>query len=168
MRSALLCAVCVSAVACAEVERTYDQVVDLVAGDDRTPGAKMKLAASDVASREHCESLSFPYVRLDLSEVRPTRIEPGGKINHRLIYTMCPDALGRRIRGVLTTTIFHGNEKVFTDVARNLELKPGQWIVDADIVIPPAAKYGGYVLQVDFRGGGVTLGDSTSFTVSPT
>jgi hypothetical protein len=47
---------------------------------------------------------------------------------------------GRRIRGVLATTIFHGSEKVLTDVGRNFELQPGQWIVAADIVIPPAGK----------------------------
>jgi hypothetical protein len=58
---------------------------------------------------------------------------------------MCPDALERRIRGVLATTIFHGIEKVLTDVARNFILQPGQWIVDADLVIPAAAKSGGYV-----------------------
>ena len=71
--------------------------------------------------------------------------------DHRLLYTMCPDALGRRIRGVLATTIFHGSEKVLTDVARNFVLQPGRWIVDADIVIPPAAK-SGVCLEVVFHG----------------
>ena len=51
---------------------------------------------------------------------------------------------------MLATTIFHGSEKVLTDVARNFILQPGQWIVDADIVIPPAAKSGGYVWKSFF------------------
>lgn len=152
---------------CAELERSFDRLTGSSPHADRSPGVKPLLTPAEVEARENCTALRPPYARFDLSEVVPPQVPPGGTISHRVIYTLCPDARESPVRGRLSTTISLGYKRVFADAVAGFQLQPGQWIIDADIVLPPAAKPGSYVLETEFRGGGVMLGDTTTFVVLP-
>jgi hypothetical protein len=152
---------------CTQIGDTYQRIAGYMdKTEDRTPGEKMKRSAEEVAEGDECTSVDFRQVRLVVSEISPDQVSPGGRISHRLAYTACPQAVGPSMQGTLLTTISYGYKKILRDSVRGFEIKPGEWIVDTDIVIPPTAKLGGYVLEVEFRSVGVSLHESTPFTVT--
>ncbi len=56
-----------------------------------------------VWAREGCASRRLPFLRLDLSEVTPAMVKPGGLLNYRFPYTACVPAQPGYILGRLRT-----------------------------------------------------------------
>jgi hypothetical protein len=167
-----------SATGCAEVESLVDTVVDSVdtvvdsvtepaSLQDRSPGEKIRRDASSVWSHEDCDKQTLPFFRLDLNDVSPASVRAGEKVSHRLQYSMCPNVSDGTIKGRLTTSIYYDTRKIHTDQVNNFEIKPGQWIVDTDVLVPERAKPGVYLLQVNFSSRETNFRDSTNFVVVP-
>lgn len=105
------------------------------------------------------------FLWIDGVEVKPRKVQKGGKINHRFTYTFCPQAPSSAATGMLSTSVSHDGRMVATDTVDNYRLKLGQWAVDTVIVIPPDAAIGAYILEMSFVGDGASLIRSAKFAV---
>lgn len=128
-------------------------------------GKKQLLAPGDPALARACVQVKQRYLWIDRVEVMPSPVDPGGEMNHRFIYTFCPQGPVERIRGTLTTRVVRDGRALITDTENNYTLTPGQWAVDARIVIPPNAEAGAYTLETGFVAGGAAFKRSTNFAV---
>ena len=116
---------------------------------------------------EGCESRPLPFLRLDLSEVTPATVKPGGLLNYRFPYTACVPAQPGYILGRLQTTLSLEGKNLNTRADDGFPLETGGWIVDTNIAIPKDAKPGVYFLDAALAAKGATIKDRVSFTVLP-
>ena len=165
---ALVCVACLATAACEQIDPYYKELVEWVRpGEGRAPGERMKSRAEDVWARENCSNRPLPFLRLDTNEVHPAVVKPGEKLNHRLVYTLCADPRYGAIYGRNRTTLYYDSRKIYTNATDDFALKAGEWIVDADLVVPYDAKPGTYWLEAEFKGPGASFRDRTSFVVEP-
>ena len=116
---------------------------------------------------EGCESRPLPFLRLDLSEVTPATVKPGGLLNYRFPYTACVPAQPGYILGRLQTTLSLEGKNLNTRADDGFPLETGGWIVDTNIAIPKDAKPGVYFLDAALAAKGATIKDRVSFGVEP-
>lgn len=141
-------------------------VASLQAGQDLPPpGEKLLRSSDDPALLKSCVNYKRRYLWIDSVEVMPNQVAPDSTINHRFTYTFCPQVSVKSVRGALVTRIvFQGNE-IVSNTDPHYVLRPGQWAVDANILIPPQASAGTYTLETAFTSGGAAFSRSAEFTV---
>lgn len=115
------------------------------------PGATNLLTTGDRGYRLRCQGKA-PSLTLDSAEVDPPRVRAGQPLNHRLVYTYCANPGGEAIAGALTTTVRQGGQTMAEDSIADFRLAPGQWALDARIVIPADASPGAYQIDSRFTG----------------
>lgn len=116
---------------------------------------------------EGCESRPLPFLRLDLSDLIPATVKPGGLLNYRFPYTACAHPQPGYILGRLQTTLsFKGND-LNTRTDDGFPVETGRWIVDTNITIPKDAEPGVYSLEAALAAKGATIKDRVSFAVEP-
>lgn len=130
-----------------------------------SPGEKLLRATDDPALLKSCVNYQRRFLWIDAVEVTPSRVAADSTMNHRFVYTFCPQAAVKSLRGALTTRITLQGQEVISNTDNNYLLMPGQWAVDANIVIPPQATPGTYMLETAFTAGGAAFRRSVSFTV---
>lgn len=129
---------------------SFDSFMANIQKSFRTPGEKL-LQNPDTVWKEHnCDQIRLPLVAVEENELIPPMLKPGEDFNHHLVYSMCPARPSEVYPGDLYRIIYYKGEKVFEDVSRNFEFKPGKWSVDAFINIPAQANPGIYSLEVRF------------------
>lgn len=131
----------------------------------REPGEKLTDLPDAVARDLGCAERPLPHVALERNEINPERVRAGGEFNHRLVYALCPAEPTAVVAGTLTTRIRFKGRVLVTDRVEGYELKPGRWIVDSSVALPPSAEPGVYALEWDFEGPGVNEGATATFGV---
>lgn len=129
------------------------------------PGEKLLRGTDDPALLKSCGNQQRRFLWIDSVEVTPNRVAADSTMNHRFTYTYCPQAQVKSLRGTLVTRITFQGVEVISSTDRNYVLSPGQWAVDANIVIPPQATPGTYTLETTFTSGGAAFRRSAPFTV---
>jgi hypothetical protein len=129
------------------------------------PGEKLLRSSDDPALLKSCVNYARRFLWIDTVEVMPSQVAADSTINHRFTYTFCPQSKVRALRGTLVTRITFQGQEVVSSTDRNYVLSPGQWAVDANIVIPPQATSGTYNLETTFTSGGAHFDRSADFTV---
>lgn len=129
------------------------------------PGEKLLRSTGDPALLKSCVNYQRRFLWIDSVDVTPSRVAADSTINHRFVYTFCPQAAMKSLRGTLTTRITFQGQEVISNTDSNYLLNTGQWAVDANIVIPPQATPGAYTLETAFTAGGAAFRRSVSFTV---
>lgn len=125
----------------------YQQVVAAA----RQPGEQIATTPDKVWQDFNCEKRERPFVQVESMEVLPEMIKPGGRVNYRLIYVMCPAKPSEVIKTrVLRNMLFKG-EQVARNVNDAFELKPGRWVVDSFFTLPTSSPLGVYALEVGFE-----------------
>ena len=72
------------------------------------------------------------------------------------------------MRGRLRTRIYHDANLVVTDVVPDYPLRPGRWVVNTQITVPPSAPAGAYGVRLDFAAPGrVSFDGATNMVVRP-
>ena len=99
----------------------------------------------------NCATRERPFVQVESMEVLPEKVKPGGRVNYRLVYVMCPLKLADSMKARVTRNMFFKGEQVARNVKDGFELKPGRWIVDSFFTLPPDAPLGVYALEVGFE-----------------
>ena len=84
-------------------------------------------------------------------EVIPERMQPGARVNYRLVYVMCPSQPAGVIRTGISRKLLHKGREVAASFKDKFEIKPGQWNVDAFFTLPPNTPLGVYALEVSFE-----------------
>jgi len=118
----------------------------------RSPGERLLDLPAAVVQEYGCERRQLPFLALEHAELVPTRVKPGGEFNHRMIYALCPVDTTEVVRGTLVTRIRFKGRELVAERTPGYELKPGRWVVDAFVQLPPTAEEGIYALELEFQG----------------
>lgn len=125
----------------------YQQIV----ASARQPGEQIATTPDQVWQDFNCTQRERPFVQVETMEILPEMIKPGGRLNYRLIYVMCPLKPSEVIKTrVLRNMLFKG-EQVARNVNDAFELKPGRWVVDSFFTLPTNSPLGVYALEVGFE-----------------
>ena len=133
----------------------------------RQPGEKLKTFPELVWEEYDCESQKRPFFVIEDNELVPRRIKPGKAFNHRLVYAMCPKKPTEVVQGRLQTRIRYRGNPIVRENTEAYEIKPGRWIVDAEIVLPEAAEPGVYAYELAFKSRSIRFEKSLTFVVNP-
>src|SRR5918996_2989182 len=125
----------------------YQQVVAAA----RQPGEHIETTPDQVWHDFSCGKRDRPFVHVESMEVLPEMIKPGGRVNYRLIYVMCPIKPSEVIKTVVSRRILFKGEQVARNVNDAFELKPGRWVVDSFFTLPTNSPLGVYSLEVGFE-----------------
>jgi len=131
----------------------------------RSPGEKLANVPDEVWSEYKCGEQKLPLFRLEQTELVPQRVTAGDDVNHRMVYALCPTEPTEVVEGTLQTRILFKGKPVVRDADGHYEIKPGRWVVDTFIQIPPQAETGIYSVEVQFVSETVTFREERSFAV---
>ena len=131
----------------------------------RSPGERLTSVPDDVWSEYKCGEQKLPLFRLEQSELVPQRVTAGEDVNHRIVYALCPTEPTAVIEGTLQTRILFKGKPLSRDADGHYEIKPGRWVVDTFIQIPPQAETGIYSVEVQFMSETVSFREERSFAV---
>lgn len=150
----------------APVRAVSDTYQDLVY-KTRSKGER-EIAGSEQVRRELGCSERRPFeLRLEFSELLPNRLKSGREINNRFIYSACMQRDGA-VTVTLVRRILFGGRVLFEDRDPRFVVRPGRWMIDGFIGIPPGASPGGYSVEVVLEPrGGPARRSSQSFEVLP-
>lgn len=134
----------------------------------RQPGNTMVTTPEKVSQERNCAKREQPFVQVESMEILPEMVKPGGRVNYRLVYMMCPV---KKFSDTMRTRVSHNMFFQGEQVARNLndafELRAGRWAVDSFFTLPPESPLGVYALEVGVEApGGQIQKQVRSFVVS--
>lgn len=129
-------------------------------------GRKEILAVGDPALKRACVRVKQRYLWIDRVEVMPASVAAGSELNHRFVYTFCPEGPVAQLKGTLTTRVLRDGRALMVDTAPGYVLTPGQWAVDSRLTIPKAVDPGRYSLETSFEAGGAFFTRASAFTVN--
>jgi len=133
----------------------------------RHPGEQIATPPDRVWLQFDCAKRERPFVQIENMEVLPEMIKPGGRVNYRLVYAMCPHKPSEILRARIVRNMFFKGESVARNVKDSFELKPGRWVVDSFFTLPPESPMGVYALEVGVEASnGYTHKKVRSFVVS--
>jgi hypothetical protein len=115
----------------------------------RQPGDKVLTTPEKVGQESNCAKREQPFIQVESMEVLPEKIKPGGRVNYRLVYVMCPlKKFSETMKTRVTRNIFFKGESVARNVKEAFALRPGRWAVDSFFTLPPESPMGVYALEV--------------------
>lgn len=133
----------------------------------RQPGEQIESTPDKVWNELNCANRSRPFVRFESMEVLPEMIKPGGRVNYRWVYVLCPLKPSEVVTTRLVRNMLFKGERVAGNTKETFELKPGRWIVDSFFTLPRESPLGVYALEVGFEApNGQPLKQVRSFVVS--
>jgi hypothetical protein len=115
----------------------------------RQPGDRVATTPEQLWKESTCERSDQPSVKVESLEVLPEKVKPGGRVNYRLTYAMCPVNKFSETLGARTTrTISYKGQEVARNSKEVFELKAGRWTVDSFFTLPLESPLGVYALEV--------------------
>jgi hypothetical protein len=117
----------------------------------RQPGEQLATPPDQLLKELRCDERQRPFVQVESMQVLPEMIKPGGRVNIRLIYAMCPLDSSEVIKTQVMRRMLYKGEQVATNTKEGFELKPGRWIVDSFFTLPRESPLGVYALEVAFQ-----------------
>ncbi|NIP29493.1 MAG: hypothetical protein GTO02_03885 [Candidatus Dadabacteria bacterium] len=112
----------------------------------RKPGERQVNSAEETYATYYCRTSRIYFESI---EVLPKKVLRGEEINQRMRFAYClaPKDQHNVIEGNIIRKIFKNKQEQFADVTR-YTFKPGTWIIDAFLEIPPDADGGIYSINV--------------------
>mgnify|MGYP003577345472 CR=1 FL=1 len=96
-----------------------------------------------------CNRSDRPFIKVESLQVLPEKIKPGGRVNYRLTYAMCPSSkFSETLAAKTTRTIRYKGAEVARNSKDDIVIKAGRWAVDSFFTLPPEAPLGVYALDV--------------------
>ena len=131
----------------------------------RKPGEKLATFPEIVWEEYDCDTQQRPFFIIEENELVPPLVYPGGEFNHRMIYVMCPRKSTQTVQGELQTRIRFRGDPIVSKKTVTFEIKPGRWVVDAEVALPDQAEPGIYAYELAFRGPHLRFNKSLTFVV---
>jgi hypothetical protein len=131
----------------------------------RQPGQKLADFPEAVAEEYGCAKQKLPWFKLEELEVWPKRVQAGGQLGHRMVYALCTGGPTDVVTGRLEMRILHRGKPVVDVPEPSYDLRPGRWIVDVFVTVPPEASDGVYALELAFKSKGLRFEKSETFAV---
>jgi len=131
----------------------------------RKEGARLAEFPEAVAEQYGCAKRRLPFFAIERGEIVPPRVRAGGEFNHRLVTVLCPaEPTGVEVGRLVEVIRFRGRV-LHGQTRERFEIRPGRWILDAFVELPPDAEPGVYAYELRFEGPGVSFAESWSFAV---
>jgi hypothetical protein len=140
----LVAAAALSLAACSTV---YQQALAAL----RKPGEQIATTPDRIWREFNCDNRARPFVQAESLQVVPERIQPGRRINYRLVYVMCPVHPSEVVETRLARKILYSGRQVAININEAFEIKPGRWVVDSFFTLPANSPPGTYTLEVSFE-----------------
>jgi hypothetical protein len=131
----------------------------------RSPGEHLSDFPEAVWEEYDCATQRRPFFVIERNELLPPRVKAGGSFGHRMIYAMCPERPTGVVSGRLHTRIRFRGDPIVRDTTEDYEVKPGRWVVDAEVQLPEDAEPGVYAYEVSFEGRRLSFEKSLTFVV---
>jgi len=131
----------------------------------REPGQRLTDFPEAVAQEYQCAKQKLPWFKLEALEVWPKRVEAGGQLGHRMVYVLCTGRPTDVVTGRLEMRILHRGKPIADVPEPSYDLRPGRWIVDVFVAVPPEASDGVYALELAFKSAAVRFEKSETFVV---
>lgn len=131
----------------------------------RDPGVRFRAFPEEVAEEYGCAKKPLPFFQIEKVELVPSRLRPGEEFNHRLVYALCPATPTGVVAGTLHTRILFRGRAIVDERDPGYELRPGRWVVDAFVKVPPSAALGIYAMELDFEGEAFGFRERRTFAV---
>jgi predicted amidohydrolase len=133
----------------------------------REEGARLAAFPEAVAKEYRCARRRLPFFQIEKSEIVPPRVRSGGEFNHRLVTVLCPVHPTEVEVGRLSEGIRFRGALVHHQTRERFEIRPGRWVLDAFVELPPDAEPGVYAYELRFEGPSVAFERSWSFVIEP-
>jgi hypothetical protein len=140
-------------------------VRNLVDRPFRTPGEHLRTFPDRVWAEYDCDAKELPFFEIEYLELHPRRLAPGEEFGHRMIYVLCPDAPTGVVTGGLHTQILHRGTPIVEDLDSTYDIKPGRWVIDSFVTLPPTAETGVYALRIGFKSRRIQFDRTLTFAV---
>lgn len=128
---------------CADIQQ---QIVSAA----RQPGDQVQTTPEVLWKERMCNEPERPFVKVETLEVLPEKIKPGGRLNYRLVYAMCPTSkFSESLAGYMTRRLIHKGQAVAQNTKSDFEVKAGRWAVDSFFTLPKNTPLGVYALEVE-------------------
>ncbi len=150
--------VALSCAACASLPAPLDRPF-------RAPGQKLADFPESVAEEFLCAEQTLPWFKLEKVEIWPKRVRPGGEVGHRMVYVLCTAGPTEVVTGRLEMRILYRGKPIGGVPEPTYDLRPGRWVVDVFVAVPPEAIDGLYALELDFESSAVKFAESETFAV---
>lgn len=131
----------------------------------RKPGQRLTDFPEAVAEEFGCSKQKLPWFKLEELEVWPKRVDAGGQLGHRLVYVLCTGRPSDVVTGRLEMRILHRGKPIVDVPEPRYDLRPGRWVVDVFVAVPPQASDGIYALELAFKSPTVSFAKSETFVV---
>ena len=98
-----------------------------------------------ISEEYHCDRKKLPFIIIEQNGFPSTSVQAGKDIQHRFVYAACTSNQ-QPIYGSLKRKISEakGGSTIVPQVTPNFEIKPGRWVVNDIVRVPPTAKPGNY------------------------
>jgi hypothetical protein len=131
----------------------------------REPGEHLESFPEEVWAEYDCDAQKRPFFIIEENELVPPRVKVGGEFNHRMIYVLCPRRPTGVVSGRLRTWIRFRGKPIVRETTEDYEIKPGRWIVDAEVALPEDAEPGIYAYELAFKSAALSFERSLTFVV---
>jgi hypothetical protein len=131
----------------------------------RDPGERLTDFPEVVWEEYDCGSQKRPFFVIEENDLVPPRVKVGGAFSHRMVYAMCPSRPTGVVSGRLLTRIRFRGDPIVRETTEDYELKPGRWVVDAEVQLPDDAEPGVYAYEVAFHSADVGFEKRLTFVV---
>ena len=131
----------------------------------RTPGERLKHFPEVVWEEYECDKQKRPFFKIEQNDIVPPRVKPGGEFAHRMVYVMCPSRPTGVVSGRLLTRIRFRGDPIVRETTEAYDLKPGRWVVDAEVQLPADARPGIYAYEVAFKSSRIEFEKRLTFVV---
>ena len=155
---AALCAALLLATGCASARWSMQKAF-------RQPGEHLADFPEAIWEEYDCQSQKRPFFIIETNELVPPRVKVGGDFNHRMVYVMCPPRPTGVVSGRLRTRIRFRGDPIVRETTEAYEIKPGRWILDAEVTLPEDAQPGIYAYEMDFKGAALRFEKRLTFVV---
>jgi hypothetical protein len=133
----------------------------------REQGAHLAAFPEAVAEEYGCDRRPLPFFAIESSEIVPPRVAPGGEFNHRFVTVLCPAQPTEVEVGQLVEGIRYRGRLLHGETRERFEIRPGRWVLDAFVELPPNAAPGVYAYELRFESARLAFEESWSFVVEP-
>ena len=131
----------------------------------RKEGSRLLEFPEAVAKQYGCSQRKLPFFAIERGEIVPPRVRAGGEFNHRLVTVLCPaEPTGVEVGRLVEAIRFRG--RILDLGTRDgFEIRPGRWVFDGFVELPPDAEPGVYAYELSFESPGVSFARSWTFAV---
>jgi hypothetical protein len=131
----------------------------------RKPGVRLVDFPEKVGVEFNCSSQKLPWFKLETFEVWPKRLEAGTELGYRVVYVLCTGDSTDVVTGKLETRVVFRGQPILREPEPAYDLRPGRWMIDVFVTVPPSAEEGLYALKLDFKSPSVKFSSSEDFVV---